>query len=112
VNALKPRGERRDDISVVVARLKQRVASIPGMTVVFSRCRTSRSVPSEPLAVYQYTLTGTDSAQVVLWATRLVAELRRDPLFRDVSSARRRAGFAGLDVNRQRAGQLASASRP
>src|SRR5437879_8706210 len=35
VMTLKPRGERRDDIAVVVARLKQRTASIPGMTIYF-----------------------------------------------------------------------------
>ena len=35
VMTLKPRGERRDDVSVVVARLKERTASIPGMTIYF-----------------------------------------------------------------------------
>src|SRR4030088_3264595 len=35
VMTLKPRGERRDDISVVVARLKELTASIPGMTIYF-----------------------------------------------------------------------------
>src|SRR5213082_1908610 len=35
VMTLKPRGERRDDIAVVVARLKMRTASIPGMTIYF-----------------------------------------------------------------------------
>jgi multidrug efflux pump len=32
---LKPRGERRDDVSVAVNRLKQKVAAIPGMTIYF-----------------------------------------------------------------------------
>jgi len=35
VMTLKPRGERHDDISVVVDRLKQHTASIPGMTIYF-----------------------------------------------------------------------------
>ena len=35
VMTLKPRGERRDDVSVVVARLKRLTASIPGMTIYF-----------------------------------------------------------------------------
>ena len=36
---------------------------------------------------YQYTLTGTGrSRTVTLWSNKLVAEMRRDPLFRDVSS--------------------------
>jgi len=37
VMTLKPRGERRDDVSVVVARLKQLTASIPGLTIYFQR---------------------------------------------------------------------------
>ena len=41
------------------------------------------------------------------WANKLVAELRRDPLFRDVSSEAQDGGLrAALDINRQRAGQL------
>src|SRR5262249_58519335 len=56
---------------------------------------------------YQYALTGTDGAEVSQWATRLVAEMRRDPVFRDVSSEAQEGGLrAALDINRQRAGQL------
>ena len=39
--------------------------------------------------------------EVTLWANRLVAELRRDPLFRDVSSEAQEGGLrAALDINR------------
>jgi multidrug efflux pump len=56
---------------------------------------------------YQYTLTGTDSDLVTLWANKLVAELRRNPLFRDVSSEAQDGGLrAALNIDRQRAGQL------
>jgi len=56
---------------------------------------------------YQYTLTGTDAKEVSLWARKLVAEMRRDPMFRDVSSEAQEGGLrASLDINRQRAGQL------
>src|SRR5204863_5621435 len=45
--------------------------------------------------------------EVGLWASKLVAELRRDPQFRDVSSEAQEGGLrAALDINRQRAGQL------
>src|SRR6202040_1332671 len=56
---------------------------------------------------YQYTLTGTDAALVAEWGNKLVAELRRDPLFRDVSSEAQEGGLrAPLAINRQRAGQI------
>ena len=107
VMTLKPRGERRDDIAAVIVRLKQRVAAIPGMTVYFQPVQDIQISTQSSRSQYQYTLTGTDSAELSLWARRLVAELRRDPLFRDVSSEAQEGGLrAALDVNRQRAGQL------
>jgi multidrug efflux pump len=58
-------------------------------------------------SLYQYTLTGTDAAHVSEWTQKLVEELRRDPLFRDVSSEAQDAGLrAALNIDRERAGQL------
>jgi multidrug efflux pump len=107
VMTLKPRGERRDDVGVVVARLKERVAQIPGMTVYFQPVQDVQISTQSSRSQYQYTLTGTDAALVSEWAGKLVAEMRRDPLFRDVSSEAQEGGLrAQLDVDRTRAGQL------
>jgi multidrug efflux pump len=104
---LKPRDERRDDVSVVVARLKQCVASIPGMTIYFQPVQDVQIGTQSSRSQYQYTLTGTDADLLTLWANKLVAELRRDPLFRDVSSEAEEGGLrAALKIDRQRAGQL------
>jgi multidrug efflux pump len=107
VMTLRPRGERHDDISVVIDRLKRRTASIPGMTIYFQPVQDVQISTQSSRSQYQYTLTGTDAAQVSLWSQKLVAEMRRDPLFRDVSSEAQEGGLrAALDINRQRAGQL------
>jgi multidrug efflux pump len=107
VMTLKPRGERPGDVLVVIARLKERVASIPGMTIYFQPVQDVQISTQSSRSQYQYTLTGTDSAQVGLWANRLVTELRREALFSDVSSEAQEGGLrAALDINRQRAGQL------
>jgi multidrug efflux pump len=91
----------------VIVRLRERVASIPGMTVYFQPVQDVQISTQSSRSQYQYTLTGTDSDLVTLWSKKLVAELRRDPLFRDVSSEAQDGGLrAALDVNRQRAGQL------
>ncbi|HEY0329786.1 MAG TPA: efflux RND transporter permease subunit [Rhodopseudomonas sp.] len=104
---LKPRGERRADVAQVIERLKQRVARIPGMTVYFQAVQDVQISTQSSRSQYQYTLTGTDAAAVALWSGKLVAEMRRDPLFRDVSSEAQEGGLrAALDINRQRAGQL------
>ncbi|HEU4805141.1 MAG TPA: multidrug efflux RND transporter permease subunit [Nitrobacter sp.] len=107
VMTLKPRSDRRDDVTAVIARLKQRVAPIPGMTVYFQPVQDVQISTQSSRSLYQYTLTGTDAAQVSEWTRKLVAELRRDPLFQDVSSESQEEGLrAALDIDRARAGQL------
>jgi multidrug efflux pump len=107
VMTLKPRGERRDDVGAVVTRLKALVASIPGIKIYFQPVQDVQIGTQTSRSQYQYTLTGTDSAPVALWANNLIAELRRDPLFRDVSSEAQEGGLrAALDIDRVRAGQL------
>jgi multidrug efflux pump len=94
-------------MNAVIARLKDRVAAIPGMTVYFQPVQDIQISTQASRSQYQYTLTGTDAAQVTEWSQKLVAELRRDPMFRDVSSEAQTGGLrASLDINRQRAGQL------
>jgi len=107
VMTLKPRGERKTDIAVVVNRLKQRVEAIPGMTVYFQAVQDIQISTRASRSQYQYTLTATDSPAVVEWSTKLVQEMRRDPMFRDVSSDGQEGGLRAIvNVDRQRAGQL------
>ena len=107
VLTLRPRGERKTDIADVVSRLKASVASIPGMTVYFQAVQDIQISTRASRSQYQYTLTGTNAAEVVQWSTQLVQAMRGDPLFRDVSSDGQEGGLrAMVDVNRQRAGQL------
>ena len=86
VMTLKPRGERRDDVTTVITRLKEKVASIPGMIVFFQPVQDVQISTQSSRSQYQYTLTAADAAQVTEWAEKLVTEMRRDPIFRDVSS--------------------------
>lgn len=107
VLTLKPRGERKTDIAVVVNRLKQRVANIPGMTVYFQAVQDIQISTRSSRSQYQYTLTATDAPSVVEWGNKLVQEMRRDPMFRDVSSDGQEGGLRAIvNIDRQRAGQL------
>ncbi|WP_398481635.1 efflux RND transporter permease subunit [Tardiphaga sp.] len=107
VMTLKPLGERKDNIVKVIARLKERVADVPGMTVYFQPVQDIQISTASSRSQYQYTLTGTDANEVTAWSQRLVKELRSDPMFRDVSSEAATGGLrASLDIDRQRAGQL------
>ena len=107
VMTLKPRGERKADITSVVNRLKSRVADIPGMTVYFQPVQDIQISTRSSRSQFQYTLTGTSAPEVTQWSQKLVRAMRDDPLFRDVSSDDQEGGLRALvDVNRQRAGQL------
>lgn len=90
---------------MVVERLKQRVAAIPGMTVYFQAVQDVQISTRSSRSQYQYTLTATDSPSVIEWSNKLVQEMRRDPMFRDVSSDR--AGGRS-----PRLGQYRSPARP
>jgi multidrug efflux pump len=107
VMTLRPRGERTQEITTVIARLRQRIADIPGMTVYFQPVQDVQISTQSSRSQYLYTLTGTDAAELSRWSKRLVEEMRADPRFRDVSSEAQEGGLrAALDIDRQRAGQL------
>src|SRR4249919_2431136 len=73
---LKPRDERRDRVDAIVARLKQAVASVPGMTVYFQATQDIQISTRASRAQYQYTLVATDRDEVVEWADKLTHRLR------------------------------------
>lgn len=107
VVTLKPRAERTTDLAAAMERLKTRVASIPGVVTYFQPVQDIQISTRQSRAQYQYTLNGTDAREVATWADRLVAELKKDPALRDVSSEAQEGGLrADLDINRERAGQL------
>src|SRR6218665_2286271 len=64
VLTLKPLGERKDDITKVITRLRERVAPIPGMTVYFQPVQDIQISTQTSRSQYLYTLTGTDAALV------------------------------------------------
>ncbi len=105
--ALKPRNDRDAHVEEIVARLKQAVAPIPGMTVYFQAVQDIQISTRVSRAQYQYTLVGTDRAEVVQWADKLVARLRNDGALQEVASEAQEGGpRVRVDVDRERAGRL------
>ena len=104
---LKPRGERNAVVSQIIRRLQRQIAAIPGMTVFFQPVQDIQISTRVSRAQYQYTLVGTDAAEVISWSEKLAAQLRRDPTLRDVSSEAQEGGLrAFINVDRERAGRL------
>jgi multidrug efflux pump len=104
---LKPREERSNRVETIIGRLKDAVGHLPGMTVYFQATQDIQISTRSSRAQYQYTLVGTDSAEVVEWADRLTRKLRGDPVLREVASEAQEGGPRVLvDVDREQAGRL------
>ena len=104
---LKPRDDRSARVDDIVARLKDAVAAIPGMTVYFQATQDIQISTRVSRAQYQYTLVSTDAGEVVEWAAKLVQNLRSNPALREIASEAQEGGPRVLvDVDRGEAGRL------
>ena len=104
---LKARGQRSTSIETVIAQLKDSVAPIPGMTVYFQATQDIQISTRASRAQYQYTLVGTDAAEVTEWAAKLTSRLRREAGFLEVASEAQEGGpRVNVDVDREQAGRL------
>ncbi len=105
--ALRPRDQRSSSLEQIQARLKQRVASIPGMTVYFQPVQDIQISTRLSRAQYQYTLTGTNSQEVIDWANKLAEAMRASPMLREVASEAQEGGLRMMiQVDREVAGRL------
>jgi multidrug efflux pump len=104
---LKSRDERKAFVTEVVDRLRAAVAAVPGLVVYFQPVQDIQISTRSSRAQYQYTLTGTDPADVNNWSTKLVERLRGDPALREVASEAQEGGLrAFIQVDREAAGRL------
>jgi multidrug efflux pump len=104
---LKPRNQRSALVGAVIARLRQNVAAIPGITVYFQATQDIQISTRVSRSQYQYTLVSTDRGEVVQWADKLTQALQRTPALRYVASEAQENGpRVRVDVDREKAGRL------
>ncbi len=104
---LKPQSTGRAAIDVVIERLTRSVAEIPGATVALLPVQDVQIATRIARAQYQYTLIGTDSAEVANWSRRLTERLKQVPGLADTVMEARDGGLrAQIDVDRVTAGRL------
>ena len=105
--SLKPREERAARVATIVERMKEAVGGIPGMTVYFQATQDIQISTRASRAQYQYTLVGSDAAEVVDWAEKLTKTLRASVTLREVASEAQEGGPRVLvNVDREQAGRL------
>ena len=104
---LKPRDSGRAGVTEVIKRLNRKLASLPRMTVSFQSVQDIQITAQSSRAQYQYTLNGTNAAEVSEWSNKLVAAMRDSPVLRDVTSEAQDGGLRlFVDIDRKLAGRL------
>ncbi|RJF79256.1 acriflavine resistance protein B [Azospirillum cavernae] len=104
--ALKPRAER-DELSVILPRLRQRAARVPGVQLFLTPVQDIRMGGRQGRSQYLYSLQDTDINALNLWAPRLVEKLRTLPELVDVANDRQNGGVqANVVVDRDAASRL------
>jgi HAE1 family hydrophobic/amphiphilic exporter-1 len=89
---LKPRDQRTASADQVIARLGRETQQIEGARLFLQASQDVRVGGRASRTQYQYTLQGSDIAQLNEWAPKMLAKLKTLPELRDVASDQQTAG--------------------
>ncbi len=104
---LKPLAERKLSTDEVIARLRPKLARIPGATLILQAVQDLRIGGRGSAAQYQYTLQSDNVADLNRWAPLVLARLRSMPELTDVDSDQQDRGLeASLDIDRPTASRM------
>jgi multidrug efflux pump len=93
---LKPLNERKISADLIIARLRPKLARIPGATLYLQPSQDLRIGGFSSNALYQYVLQGDDYDEISQWAPKLLAQLQKIPILTDVNSSQQNAGRQAL----------------
>ncbi|WP_427312026.1 efflux RND transporter permease subunit [Cupriavidus sp. H39] len=103
---LKPRGER-EAMPRVIESLRRDVAGVPGLAVYFAPVQNLQLGGRQSKSRYQYTLQSVKAGQLQDYSDKLMARMRADSVFRDVTSDSQQSGLeAHLTIDRDKANAL------
>jgi multidrug efflux pump len=104
---LKAREQRTDDATTIAKRLTLATAKLAGVRVFLEPVQDIQISTRASRAQYQYTLSGTDTDQLLIWADRLRDRLVKGGLLRNVTAETNDGGLrVYVDVDREKAGRL------
>ena len=84
--SLKPLKERKNDASEIIARLRPKLAHVPGASLYLSPTQDLRVGGRQANAEYQFTLRSDDVRDLETWGPRVLAAMRTVPGIADVNS--------------------------
>jgi HAE1 family hydrophobic/amphiphilic exporter-1 len=104
---LKPHSERKEKPDEIIARLRPKLAAIPGLRVFLQNPPPIRIGGQLTSAQFQYTLQDTDLAELYHWNDILLDRLRQLPGFVDVNTnLKNQSPVIALDIDREKLAPL------
>jgi hydrophobic/amphiphilic exporter-1 (mainly G- bacteria), HAE1 family len=104
---LKPLRVRKVHADVVIARLRRKLAEVPGVALFLQASQDIRVGGRMSKAQFQYSLQASDLDQLNSWAARLMDKLRTIPQLVDVTSDQQTRGLqTNVVIDRDAAGRL------
>jgi len=105
--SLKPRDQRAYTADQVIARLRREIARVPGATIYLQAAQDLNVGGRLARTQYQYTLQDADLSELNEWAPRLLAQLQKLPMLRDVTSDQQTdSSMLSLTIDRDQAARF------
>src|SRR5215831_4591227 len=105
--SLKPLAQRKLSADLVIARLRTKLAEIPGARLFLQSVQDVRVGGRQSNAQYQFTLQSTDPGELNTWAPRLLTALQEAGELADANSDQQQNGLAvNLLIDRDTAARL------
>jgi HAE1 family hydrophobic/amphiphilic exporter-1/multidrug efflux pump len=104
---LKPRDERKATADQIIARLRSKVGSVQGGTLFLQAQQDINVGGRAARTQYQYTLQDADLNELNEWAPKVLGELKKLPMLRDVATDQQTSGsMLSLTIDRDQAARF------
>jgi multidrug efflux pump len=105
--SLKPLGVRKDSTEQIMARLRPKLAQVPGSTLFMAPQQEVRVGGRMSFALYQYTLQSDNLQDLRTWTPKLMDALKGEPILADLNSDQQDKGLeTDLVIDRDTASRL------
>ena len=105
--SLKPLEERKISADLIIARLRPKLATVPGATLYLQASQDLRVGGRGSSALYQFTMRGDNLQDLTAYGPRMLAALRRVPEIADANSDQQNNGLQSiLEIDRATASRF------
>ncbi len=109
---LKPRETRSASAPEIMARLEPKLERVEGIRLYLQAVQDLTIDSRVGRTQYQYTLEDADPTELATWSEKLLAELRKEHILKDVATDQESAGLqVSLDIDRDTASRLGISSQ-